>query len=271
MGINLHTMALGWCCKAAIVCIAFTVVAHAAEIEHDIADERGDIDYRISFKTKDFELKSKPTAAQQKAREDLTSTGKFTIEIVGSEGTTGPMDLIDHPSQTKDLGESNGWKIEPGMVQVAKINAADVGEIQEIKVEGDSKDKWSPAWIKVNSNDYHSGKGHGIYFASGPDSGISLGEGFSVRADSDPGQNHFDHLYKCTASFCNNKSEKRYAAEGDDEPSEHEHSGMFGPLGEGMPGTEHDHTMTRGHFMREFLLMENVEDDDEDFLRTHSV
>merc|ERR1712127_164865 len=239
MGIISITMALGWCCKAAIVCIAFTVVAHAAEIEHDIADERGDIDYRISFKTKDFELKSKPTAAQQKAREDLTSTGKFTIEIVGSEGTTGPMDLIDRPSQTKDLGESNGWKIEPGMVQVAKINAADVGEIQEIKVEGDS--------------------------------GISLGEGFSVRADSDPGQNHFDHLYKCTASFCNNKSEKRYAAEGDDEPSEHEHSNMFGPLGEGMPGTEHDHTMTRGHFMREFLLMENVEDDDEDFLRTHSV
>ena len=85
--------------QAAIVCIAFTVVAHAAEIEHDIADERGkdqslqmqvgstanrvsgDIDYRISFKTKDFELKSKPTAAQQKAREDLTSTGKFTIEV----------------------------------------------------------------------------------------------------------------------------------------------------------------------------------------------
>lgn len=36
------------------------------------------------------------------------------------------------------------------MVQVAKINAADVGEIQEIKVEGDSQDKWSPAWIKVD-------------------------------------------------------------------------------------------------------------------------
>jgi hypothetical protein len=266
-------MALGWCCKALFVSVAIIAVAHAAEIEHDIADERGNIDYRISFKTydpMDHMRSHKPTAEEEKARDEMTSTGKFTIVVIVMDGTTGPMDLIDHPSQTKDLGESKAWKIQPGMVQVAKINAANVGEIEEIKIEGDSKDKWSPAWIKVNSNDYHSGKGNGIYFASGPDSGIQLGEGFSVRSDTDP-EDRKNHLYKCMASFCNHHSEKRYATEGDAEPPTHEHGDMFGPLGEGMPGTEHDHTMTRGHFMREFMAMEHVDEDDEDFLRTHSV
>lgn len=47
------------------------------------------------------------------------------------------------------------------MVQVAKINAADVGEIKEVKITGDSEDKWSPQWIKVNSNDFHTGHGNG--------------------------------------------------------------------------------------------------------------
>ena len=35
------------------------------------------------------------------------------------------------------------------MVQVAKVKAADVGEIKEVKISGDNQDKWSPAWIKV--------------------------------------------------------------------------------------------------------------------------
>merc|ERR1712166_1004657 len=74
------------------------------------------------------------------------------------------------------------------------------------------------------------------------------------------------HGYKCTASFCNNKSEKRYAAEGDDEPSEHEHSNMFGPLGEGMPGTEHDHTMTRKFIQSKTEESSELPEVDQEFL-----
>jgi len=38
-----------------------------------------------------------------------------------------------------------------------------------------------------------------------------------------------------------------------------------------MPGTENDPTMTGSHFMHEFMAMAHVDDDDEDFLRTHTV
>lgn len=39
------------------------------------------------------------------------------------------------------------------MVQVAKLTAPDVGDITEIRIEGDNQDKWSPAWVKVSTRD----------------------------------------------------------------------------------------------------------------------
>jgi len=262
MGIHDATMVM---MKVALACIALAVVANA-DVEHDVANERGEIEYRLSFKTKDVEAAGKDfTDAEKAQREQFPSTGKFSVEIIGKDGTTGPQDLIDHPSMVKN--DDGAWKVQPGMVQVAKVKAADVGEIKEVKISGDNEDKWSPSWIKVNSNDFHSGQGNGIYYASIPD-GIKKDEPFSASSEVNPEEG--SHLHKCMAQFCQ-KSEKRFLQEGDDEPAEHEHDGHFGPLGEGMPGTEKDPSMTRGHFMREFFAMQQVDDDDEDFLRTHSV
>merc|ERR1711881_727209 len=251
MGIQLSAMAM---MKVALAFVAIVVVAHA-NVEHEAANERGEIEYRLSFKTKDVE----------KAAPAPHSTGKFSVEIIGKDGTTGPQDLIDHPSMVKN--DDGSWKAQQGMVQVAKVKAADVGEIKEVKISGDNQDKWHPSWVKVNSNDFHSGQGHGIYYASVP-TAIKKDEPFSATTDADPEDGA--HLHKCSAQFCK-KSEKRLLAEGEDEPAEDEHDGWFGPLGEGMPGTERDPSMTRGHFMREFYAMSHVDDDDEDFLRTHSV
>merc|ERR1711959_388300 len=224
------------------------------------------MDYRLSFKTKDVEVAGqKLTDADKAQQEEFASKGKSSVEIIGKDGTTGVHHLIDHPSMVKS--DDGSWKAEPGMVQVAKLKAADVGEIQEVKITGDSEDKWHPSWVKVNSNDFHSGQGNGIYYASVP-SPIKKDEPFSATTDADPEDGA--HLHKCSAQFCK-KSEKRLLAEGEDEPAEDEHDGWFGPLGEGMPGTERDPSMTRGHFMREFYAMSHVDDDDEDFLRTHSV
>merc|ERR1711981_245030 len=221
MGIQLSAMAM---MKVALAFVAIVVVAHA-NVEHEAANERGEIEYRLSFKTKDVE----------KAAPAPHSTGKFSVEIIGKDGTTGPQDLIDHPSM--------------------------------VKISGDNQDKWHPSWVKVNSNDFHSGQGHGIYYASVP-TAIKKDQPFTASSEVDPEEE--SHLHKCMASFCN-KAEHRYLQEGDDEPAEHEHDGHFGPLGEGMPGTEKDPSMTRGHFMREFFAMQHVDEDDEDFLRTHSV
>jgi len=226
--------------------------------EHEMANERGEIEYRLSFKTKDD--------AQKAQQEQFASTGKFSVEIIGEDGTTGPQHLIDHPSMVKN--DDGSWKTEPGMLQVAKVKAANVGEIKEVKITGDNQDKWHPSWIKVNSNDFHTGAGNGIYYANVPEGGIQKGAPFSAKQTGTPDEPSY--LHRCTASFCK-KSEIRMLQEGDDEPPEHEHGGHFGPLGEGMPGTERDHTMTRGHFMREFYAMQHVDEDDEDFMRTHSV
>merc|ERR1719321_910694 len=201
--------------KIALVGIALAVAN--ADLEHDLANERGEIEYRLSFKTKDVEPSGSDFSDAEKAqREQFTSTGKFQVETIGSEGTTGPQDLIDHPSMVKN--DDGSWKVQPGMVQVAKVKAADVGEIKEVKISGDNQDKWSPAWIKVNSNDFHSGQGHGIYYASVP-TGIKKDEPFSASSEVDPEDGA--HLHKCSAQFCK-KSEKRLLAEGEDEPAEDE-------------------------------------------------
>lgn len=252
--------------KVALACVVLVALAQA-DVEHEVANERGEIDYRLSFKTKDVEVDGhKLTDAQKALQDEFASTGKFSVQIIGKDGTTGEQHLIDHPSMVKS--DDGSWKTEPGMVQVAKLKAADVGEIQEVKITGDSEDKWHPAWLKVNSNDFHSGKGNGIYYASVPAGGIKKDAPFTASTSNTPDEPSF--LHKCMASFCK-KSEIRMLQEGDDEPPTHEHGDHFGPLGEGMPGTEKDPSMTRGHFMREFYAMEQVDDDDEDFLRTHSV
>merc|ERR1719310_739329 len=185
--------------KVALAFVAIVVVAHA-NVEHEAANERGEIEYRLSFKTKDVE----------KAAPAPHSTGKFSVEIIGKDGTTGPQDLIDHPSMVKN--DDGTWKKEPGMVQVAKINAADVGEIKEVKITGDSEDKWSPQWIKVNSNDFHTGHGNGIFYAT-IDSGIKKDEPFEASTEFDESGEDGHFLHKCMAQFCM-KAEHKYLMEG---------------------------------------------------------
>merc|ERR1712166_582386 len=140
--------------------IAFVAFSQA-DVEDEALSEKADIEYRISFKTKDVTPAGADfTDAETAQRALSTSTGKFTIEIIGADGTTGPQDLIDHPSMTQQDPPNGPWEVEPGMVQVAKITAPEVGDITEIRIEGDNNDKWSPGWVKVNSNDFHSGLGN---------------------------------------------------------------------------------------------------------------
>jgi len=267
-----------------LVCLVAFV---AADVEQEMKNERGDIDYRVSFKTQDLDVKGEISKAQQAQREGFTSSGKYTIEVIGESGSTGKHELIDHPSQVKT--ESGDWKVQPGMTQISKFSAPDVGEIKEVKIEGDNDDKWTPQWLKINSNDFHSGQGNGIYYASIKHRGIKLGEACSIKGlgHKDADQNLL--LHKCFASFCK-KAEHRYLKEGEDMDEEgnpeHEdfqhnfdnsaelvakHGARYGPAGEGMPGTEDDHSMLHGHFMREFFMMGDLDEDDEDFLRTHTL
>ena len=151
--------------------------------------------------------------------------------------------------------DGKSWSVKTGMIQVARINAPDVGEVSSVKITCDNDDAWSPQWFKLNTNDFSSGLGNGerapccrlsdpvlgIYYttvqdAITKDTPLKLGmEGCTAGAEP--------CLVKCDAMFCK-KAEKRLLAEGDDEPPISHHGGHYGPLGEGMPGTERDETMT---------------------------
>merc|ERR1711865_235653 len=114
----------------AFVVVALAAFAHAG-LEEELGGETADIEYRISFKTKHVDAQGADfTAAEKKQNEEFTSSGKFTIEIIGKDGsTTGPQDLIDHPSQV--LGEDDEtWAAAPGMVQVA--SCLDQGELERL-------------------------------------------------------------------------------------------------------------------------------------------
>merc|ERR1719213_1586118 len=117
--------------KVALACVVLVALAHA-DVEQEVANERADITYRISFKTKDVPTDVDPTDAQKAQAQQFGSTGKFTIEIVGKDGTTGEQPLIDHPSMVKS--DDGSWKAEPGMVQVAKFNAA-------VRIDGEVHDR----------------------------------------------------------------------------------------------------------------------------------
>merc|ERR1719335_1799252 len=109
--------------KVAFAFVAIVALARA-DIEQEVANERGEIEYRLSFKTRDAE----------KADDHFHSVGKFSVEFIGKDGTTGPQELIDHPSMVKS--DDGSWKKQDGMVQVAKVNAPNVGELKEVKTTG---------------------------------------------------------------------------------------------------------------------------------------
>eukprot|EP00658_Telonema_sp_P-2_P031460 TRINITY_DN2352_c0_g1_i5.p1 TRINITY_DN2352_c0_g1~~TRINITY_DN2352_c0_g1_i5.p1 ORF type:complete len:295 (-),score=90.22 TRINITY_DN2352_c0_g1_i5:448-1332(-) len=257
--------------KSAMVLLALIALA-TANVEQEMANERADIEYRVSFKTKSNAPAGKDYTDDELQQNKLyASTGVITVEIVGTQGTTGEQTLIDHPSYIKQ--EDGSWTFQPGMQQIARFSAANVGEVSEVKLKNSNDDNWSPTWIKVNTNHYQTGEGNGILYAAMTQT-ITQDAPCEVAVSGCPDDNC---LYKCDASFCNSKSEAKFLGEGPDIPPTHsqydEHGhGHYGPLGEGMPGTHHDHhsMMAHGHFMQEFWAMHQIEDDDEDFLKSHT-
>ena len=157
------------------------------------------------------------------------------------------------------------------MIQINKGDADDVGDISEVKIATDSGDGWSPQWIKINTNSFETGLGNGIFYTTitktvDKDHPLSLKRKTGKKCKDEP------CLEKCEAHFCM-RSEKRFLSEGLGEPPSDlatNKAWAYGPLGEGLPGTQQDHTLFHGHFMREFFQMQHMDDDDEDFLRTHA-
>jgi len=82
------------------------------------------------------------------------------------------------------------WVPIPGKVQHTTVLSKDVGEIYMVQIKqiGDATtvdDKWTPAWLKVNTNDIQTGLGNGVYY-------MDIGKKIGQEEDSDGN----DGMYK---------------------------------------------------------------------------
>jgi len=187
MGIVSSTMAR-W--LALLMAALFASQALSAEVQTLDDVTEGEITYRISF----------TTASEG---EQTVSNGNFKIQIKGDKGDTGEKFLVSHPGYacgadgdsprcyTNEHGivptkESRGsatcpcdpnleeyneenakWTKETGQHRLVFIKAADVGEIKEVKITGDSGEKWKMEGMKINTNSVSTGLGAGIFYVQG--------------------------------------------------------------------------------------------------------
>merc|ERR1711964_843369 len=193
---------------AVLLAIAACAFAHQTEPELEIDAPEGmggvsllqesvgaDINYRITFKTE-----SQGNANQRKL---YTSADSFKIEVKGDKGTTGAVDLVDHPSQTKF---GSVWKPTPGEVQKA-FKKGDVGQVSMVKITSTGTDSWTPKFVKVNTNDAKTGLGSGVYYV---EVGTSINKDRAFEAytkpDATKGQKP---MTKCQAQFCEKRMDKK--------------------------------------------------------------
>jgi len=237
-----------------VVLLALTYGSdHSVEMiqEDTSATMMADIVYRLSWTTQ-YDPDPAKTA----------SKGSYKIEIKGkandgaSETTTGAKTFVTHPGYScgaasdpecypgvdgKVIADDDStcacdpsvsgydeedakWSPRPGVTQHFFLEAANVGEITEVIVTGDSAvaDGWTPASLKINMNSRETGLGNGVYYMDigkqiDTDNSLTLKSG---ATDSD-GQkismeNMPSHKYgiiKCEAAACEEAVEKKMAAE----------------------------------------------------------
>ena len=110
----------------------------------------------------------------------------------------------------------------PGQTQHFYLKAADVDEITEVIITGDSEksDGWTPAYLKINMNDMESGLGNGIYYMDigkqiDKDHTATIKAGATdTYGEKIKMENFASHKYgiiKCEAAACEEKMEKAMA------------------------------------------------------------
>merc|ERR1711918_230901 len=161
MGIVSSTMAR-W--LSLLMAALFASQALSAEVQTLDDVTEGEITYRISF----------TTASEG---EQTVSNGNFKIQIKGDKGDTGEKFLVSHPGYAcgADGDSPRCYTNEHGIVPTKEtgqhrlvfIKAADVGEIKEVKITGDSGEKWKMEGMKINTNSVSTGLGAGIFYVQG--------------------------------------------------------------------------------------------------------
>jgi len=166
--------------------------------------------YRVTWQTKadecsDPDPKSGQCARIRSTNEKFASNGSFKLTVTGKGGSA-EAELFSHPGEEK---QSNGlYKRGQGMVQTGELDPKkDLGELTSVKITTTTKidQAWTPAFVKINTNNKYTGLGSGVYYVP-VNRAIYDKDDFEAKTAPGDGERR---MTKCEAQFCEEEMDKK--------------------------------------------------------------
>merc|ERR1711912_194140 len=145
--------------------------------------------YRVTWQTKADECTGNKCAGIKATNEKYASNGSFKLTVTGKGGSA-EAEIFSHPGEAK---QPNGlYKRGQGMVQTAEMDP--------------KKDQsWTPAFVKINTNNKYTGLGSGVYYVP---IGRAIYDKDDFEAKTAPGDGE-RKMTKCEAQFCEEEMDKK--------------------------------------------------------------
>merc|ERR1719482_65331 len=172
--------------------------------------------YRVTWQTKadecaDPDPKSGTCANVKSTNEKYASNGSFKLTVTGKGGSA-EAEIFSHPGEEK---QSNGlYKRMQGMVQTGELDPKkDLGELTSVKITTTTglDQSWTPAFVKINTNNKYTGLGSGVYYVP---VGRAIFDKDDFEAKTAPGDGEMK-MTKCEAQFCEEEMDKKLKLESD--------------------------------------------------------
>jgi hypothetical protein len=161
--------------------------------------------YRVTWKTKADECTGNKCSAIKATNEKYASNGSFKLTVTGKGGSA-EAEIFSHPGEAK---QSNGlYKRGQGMVQTGELDPKkDLGELTSVKITTTTKmdQSWTPAFVKINTNNKYTGLGSGVYYVP---VGRAIYDKDDFEAKTTPGDGE-SKMTKCEAQFCEEEMDKK--------------------------------------------------------------
>merc|ERR1711881_107321 len=221
MGIRRKTWGMKWILVfVAIASIGFAHQTEPDSIALDIPAPPGEDDtlamiqegadvtkYRISWKTKADPCPASGSCTSTiSANKKFASNMNFKITITGKGGSVED-EVFKHPGETKN-GET--WSPQNGLVQHGVVDPKkDLGQISSVKITGTggSSTSWTPAFVKINTNNQYTGLGSGVYYVP-VNRAIDKDNGFEAKVAPGDGEVKME---KCQAQYCEKMMDAKMA------------------------------------------------------------
>merc|ERR1712093_746334 len=113
-------------------------------------------------------------------------------------------ELFKHPGEVKNK-DTGLYDKAQGLVQTGEVDPKkDLGQLTAVKITttAGSDTSWTPAFIKINTNNKYTGLGSGVYYIN-----------INRAIDKINPRDGEDRMTKCVAQFCEEKMDKKLKIE----------------------------------------------------------